>query len=120
MSEPTDTFTFRNETSPAPQGANKSRADRHSFITPFIVLSFLALPSLVIIAATKQTAGYDLLVFMGYYQFVQAIFWLLVPLATVCGALYLFRSRSKFGRLGVLLVMVMLLVAFAYVMWPHE
>lgn len=120
MSESTDTFTFKGESpSASPSKAQKHDGERHNFITPFIVLAFLALPSLAVIAATKQTAGYDLLIFMGYYQLVQALFWVLVPAATICAVLYLIRSRSKSGRVGVSLITVALLAAFVYVIWPQ-
>ena len=90
-----------------------------TFITPFVALSLLSLPSVVVLAYGKQTVAFDLLRLSGLYILVQATLWLLVPLALLSGVLYLIRGKNQTAKSVVAIVWVVLLASFVYVVWPQ-
>jgi hypothetical protein len=89
-----------------------------TFILPFIVASFLALPSLLVLAFTKQTVGLDLLNVDGLYSITRVVLWVLVPVAVLSGVLYMWRGESRLAKTAVIVLSLVLLASFAYVIAP--
>jgi lysylphosphatidylglycerol synthetase-like protein (DUF2156 family) len=104
------TFTFRHEDT-----ARAEPPERRTFLMPFVILSFLVLPSLVVLVLTKRTAGFDALVSMGYFALIEALMWLLIPVAIIFGLLYLVRCRGLWNRLAAVLLMLVVVLSFGYV-----
>ena len=102
-----------------PEEAPEAETERWTFILPFVVLSLLALPSLLVLAYGKQTMAFDLLAFGGVYSLVVAALWVAVPLAFICGVLYLVRGTSRAGKAAVATMLAVVLACFAYIVWPR-
>jgi|GEM_PF-6092422 len=89
--------------------------DRHTFVTPFIISTFLAFPSLLVVAYSKQTIGYDLLIASGYYQLIMAVLAVLLSVSLVTSLLYLWRSCNHAAKVAVVIVEVVAVASFLYI-----
>lgn len=103
--------------------SNDNEADsgdelRQTFILPFVVSTFLILPSLLVIAYTKQTAGFDYLAVNGVYTVIITIIAVLISISAVSSLLYLWRGYSHAAKAGVAILEVVVLAGFIYIIWP--
>jgi hypothetical protein len=92
---------------------------RRTFIMPFVVSTFLALPSLLVVAYSKQTAGFDLLKINGAFDIIMAILWVLIGISLVSCLAYLWRGYSHAARVGVVILEIVVLASFVYILWPN-
>jgi hypothetical protein len=112
------TFTFKRsaeETSTAP-----TAKERITFITPFLALSLLMLPSLLILDYSKLYTSYNILDSLEYTGFVKGAIWVLMSLIVLSGLLYLIRARGIVARAGVALLLLIVVGAFAYYILPQS
>ena len=99
--------------------ANEDKRLRQTFILPFVVTTFLTLPTLLIIAYSKQTVGYDLLVMNGLYSVIRAVMAVLVTISAVSSLLYVWRGYSHAAKAAVIILEIVVVVGFVYVVWPQ-
>lgn len=88
------------------------------FLTPYVVLTFLTAPSLGLMAAFKETSGFEALKSTGLFGLMMGILWLFLPAATLCAILHMLRSRHLLSKVFVAVFTVMLLSLFVYVLLP--
>ncbi len=118
METPQKSMTYEPETKDTYRDKASKTADRRTFILPFVILTFLTLPLLAVLAFSKPTAGFTVLVTLGYYDLIQAFFWLTIPVAVLCGVLYIIRADGVWGKVAVALLGTLLAMAFGYVVSP--
>lgn len=106
---------------PAPSHGRKSlkKSERRTFLLPFVVCTFLALPSLLVMVYSRQTPSYEFLMISGVYILAMTFLWFLVPIAAVCALLYLWRGESRAAKSGVAILAFVSVVSFIYIIWPH-
>ncbi len=95
-----------------------SEDEPQTYIVPFVVVSFLVLPMLVVTAFSKSTVSFDVLVSLGYYSLIQAFFWLMVTLTVVFGLSYLVKGRGRLNKACVAMVAAAVVGLFVFVLLP--
>ena len=86
----------------------------------FIGSSFLALPTLLVLAATKQTAGFAVFVDLGAYQLVLTALWVLVIIAGISGGIYIVQARTALARILGLALLAAVVSSFVYLNLPQS
>lgn len=93
--------------------------ERQTFILPFVVVSFLLLPLLGVIAFSKTTVSFRVLVSLESYAFIQAFFWLMVPLTVIFAVLYMIRAKDVLGRILVAAMTITIATLFLFIQVPR-
>ena len=114
-----DKHQLDNEKLYKPDNEPGAEEARWTFLTPFVSLSLLSLPSLMVLAYGKQVAIFDLLQLTGVYTLVLVVLWVLIPLALVSGLIYFVRGDSRIAKSIAALTWAVVLVGFMYVVWPQ-
>lgn len=127
MSTDNKTFTYRHTAGDGAKQAQASGDDGRGiwqrwrswdFLTPYVVMTFLTAPSLGLMAAFKETSGFEALKSTGLYGLMMGILWLFLPAAAVCAVLHMMRSRHLLSKIFVAVFTVVLISLFVYVMLP--
>lgn len=127
MSTDNKTFTYRHTAADDSKPAQASGDDGRGiwrrwrnwdFLTPYVVLTFLTAPSLGLMAAFKETSGFEALKSTGLFGLMMGILWLFLPAATVCAVLHMLRSRHLLSKIFVAVFTIILISLFVYVLLP--
>jgi len=81
---------------------------------PFVISTFLVLPSLLITAITKGSSGYEAIRIGGLLELLMAVLSVFVVVSTVSGALYLWRGKGWLSKLMVLFLLLVVLSSYLY------
>jgi hypothetical protein len=114
------TRLFRKKNQKAQAEASEEHKPKRTYLIPFISLTGLATPNLLVLAYVKPTAGFSAIVSTGILGLVGALIGFVLVLASLSGLMYLVRARGVFGRLFVVLVLIGLWGGFMYVMHDTE
>ena len=86
-----------------------------TFATPFIISTFLAYPTLLVVAYSKQNVGYSLLVDTGYYYIIMSILGVLLAISLVSSLVYVWRGQSHAAKTAVVILEVVALACLGYI-----
>ena len=92
----------------------KLTEERWTFATPFMVLSLLMLPTLLVLTVTHNGVGAQAFKALGYHEQLRAVFMLALPLVLLFGLLFLWRTRNWIGRVAAVLMLLALPSMFLY------
>ena len=117
-----DAETSVNETIHGPKSAAttpQKKRDRETCIIPFIVVSLVTLPSLLVSVFMRQSVSYDTLMISGPFATVVTIMTVAVALGVLFAVLYLWRGTSHAGRAAVVITTMVLVSCLAYLVLPQ-
>jgi hypothetical protein len=89
-------------------------------IVAFVVITCLTLPSQLLLAYGKETAGFDMLRSTGLYNLIMFALWLLIPASVVCAIMYLWRGKGITSKVFIVVLTIISVTCFVYISWPRS